>query len=684
MIKHTLLALAMLPFVALAQLPCGTDHAVEQSLKNNPHLRKTLENLEEFTAGYMPLANNTKRIIPVVVHIVHNYGPENISDAQVHDAIRVLNEDFNLENADTNQIVEFFKPRLGNTGFEFRLAKIDPNGKCTNGITRTQSTLTLQGSDNVKDLISWDTRKYYNIWVVASIASGAGAYAYYPGTAPSSRYEGVITRYTQFGSIGPSSGNFAARTMTHETGHYFNLRHTWGNNNNCGSGGCTGQGDLVDDTPFTPGNCLSCNLTSARCGGNLENVQNFMDYATCIRMFTAGQSARMQAAAAASAGGRNNLWTEQNLIATGVNDGYQASPCAPTADLPNTLIQACSNDSIEFRDISHGTEIDQSYTWQWEFPGGNPATSNMQNPKVRYANAGSFDVRLTVSNSAGTSFIERKNMVRIYPSQSDVPVPFYQNFDGDFPGSNADFWKNWQVNSVDGSRNWFRTSQAALSPPYSMAVISNDVQAANTTYKMRTPSINVQAATKKELTFDRAYSFRSGTRDRLRVNVSRDCGLSFFTIAQFAQSQLNTTPGQSLPSFIPNSSEWVRQTIDISSLASDASVIFEFEYINLETSTANIYLDNINIGDFNTGLADLYRPAMTLFPNPVNMSGILQLSGIESGTPLTFFDVNGRELQTVILDGNTLPLSSAGITAPGIYMVKSADNQSIGKLVVIP
>ena len=42
----------------------------------------------------------TTYVIPVVFHIIHDNGPENISDAQVQDAIRILNDDLNRLNAD--------------------------------------------------------------------------------------------------------------------------------------------------------------------------------------------------------------------------------------------------------------------------------------------------------------------------------------------------------------------------------------------------------------------------------------------------------------------------------------------------------------------------------------------------------------------------------------------------------
>lgn len=223
---------------AQSQNPCLTSEMVQKAFQNNPHLQVEFEAfnqwVSEHESEFTPGAE-ANYVIPVVVHVIHDNGMEYISDAQIADAIRILNEDFNKLNGDANQVVPSFLSRVGNTGFEFRLAKKDPDGNCSNGITRTQSYLTYNADDKAKSLSFWPRNKYYNIWVVNSIESSGGGiiggYAYLPGTAPSAATDGIIldNRYT--GSIGTSSGaNFNSRVITHETGHFFGLLHPWGFN----------------------------------------------------------------------------------------------------------------------------------------------------------------------------------------------------------------------------------------------------------------------------------------------------------------------------------------------------------------------------------------------------------------------------------------------------------------------
>ena len=75
--------------------------------------------------------------------------------------------------------------------------------------------------------------------------------------------------------------------------------------------------DNVDDTPLTSG-WTTCNLDGETCG-SLDNVQNYMDYSYCGRMFTEGQRLRMRAAMNSSTAQRNQLWTPANLEETGVD-----------------------------------------------------------------------------------------------------------------------------------------------------------------------------------------------------------------------------------------------------------------------------------------------------------------------------------------------------------------------------
>lgn len=654
--KKVLLLAVTLSLAAIgvnAQRTCGTTEMVKKSLQMNPGAAQRMQDLEDFTQNYTPTGERAVKIIPVVVHIIHNYGPENISKEQVLDAIRILNEDFQLRNDDTTQIVSQFKNIKGAPNFEFRLAQIDPSGNCTDGITRTVSDLTFSADDNVKDLIRWPSNKYYNIWVVDAISFGAGGYAYYPGsTIP--QYEGVVCLNSQFGSIGMSNGsNFSARTLTHETGHYFNLKHTWGDNNDCGSGSC--GSDNVSDTPTTEGNCLTCNVNKVSCG-SLDNVQNYMDYATCTYMFTQGQATRMLAAANSSTGSRNSLWQNANLIATGVNDGY-VDVCAPVADFLYEPGTACVSELIEFTDISYNASVDNTWLWNWSFPGADSLTSNLQNPVISYSTPGVYNVTLTVTNSAGTDAITRNQIITIKPSVGLAITPLEEGFeDVQFPVSPVSPLLNWTIESP-AVNSWQRVTNAFVTGDASVKIAAASL-AAGTKHSLISPVVDVSDATTSPLTmqFKVAYRYDGTNADVLKLMVSDNCGATWITRYTKAAASLSTVnAGTAL--FTPvNETEWRTETVNINNIAGKEGVLFKFE-LTAAGGGNNLFIDDINIDGQKVGLEEMASNGakLNVFPNPITSQSQIMFSGVQSGkATLSVFDITGRQmaLKTIATQAN--------------------------------
>lgn len=66
--------------------------------------------------------------------------------------------------------------------------------------------------------------------------------------------------------------------------------------------------------------------------------------------------------------------------------------------------EICDGESVNFSDLSQGPVE----SWSWEFPGGNPATSNEQNPTVVYETAGTYDVTLTITGGGENNTYTRE------------------------------------------------------------------------------------------------------------------------------------------------------------------------------------------------------------------------------------------------------------------------------------
>jgi hypothetical protein len=236
--------------------------------------------------------------IPVVVHVIAKTDEEDISDEQIESQIEVLNQDYRRTNADRDKVPDPWKSLAADPNIAFELAKKDPKGNATDGITRVQTTVDEFGTDDgVKSksgggVPPWPTDRYLNFWV-CNLGGGLLGYAQFPGGP--ARTDGVVILYTAFGTTGAAAEPFnLGRTATHEVGHWLNLRHIWGDTNDCSGS------DQVSDTPraMAPNYGkpdwphISCNN-----GPSGDMFMDYMDYVddAAMFMFTQGQAARMNA-----------------------------------------------------------------------------------------------------------------------------------------------------------------------------------------------------------------------------------------------------------------------------------------------------------------------------------------------------------------------------------------------------
>jgi hypothetical protein len=216
----------------------------------------------------------------------------------VKSQIDALNRDYRMRNTDRNKVPAAWKGLITDPKIEFALATKDPAGEPTSGITRTQTTRSSFGTgDTVKSTAGggtpgWPSSQYLNLWV-CTLGGGLLGYAQFPGGP--ARTDGVVILNTAFGTKGTATAPFnLGRTATHEVGHWLNLRHIWGDRNDCGGT------DFVTDTPNAQlPNYGKPTFPHVSCnnGPNGDMFVNYMDYVddAVMVMFTAGQVARMNA-----------------------------------------------------------------------------------------------------------------------------------------------------------------------------------------------------------------------------------------------------------------------------------------------------------------------------------------------------------------------------------------------------
>lgn len=685
-----LFLLTNLPSVAQYHV-CGSAQVNNEAVANDPAkaaLQRKLNEEAIEAEAHWDASRGGVKVIPVVVHVIHDNGPENITKAQVLDAIEIINEDFRMLNTDINQVVSPFDQITADSQIEFRLAQKDPNGNCTEGITRTRSALTFDGGEGVKDLISWNTSKYLNIWVVAYI-DGAGGYSFYPGNAPGQSHEGILVRDEQFGSIGQSSSsNFAARTLTHEIGHYLNLPHPWGNSNeNAVASNCSID-DGVSDTPNTIGTNQTCPLGQITCG-SLDNVQNFMDYSTCTKMFTQGQASRMNSALNSNDGGplgyyRKTLWQNSNLVATGTNDGF-TNVCAPIADFSADNTDLCAGSTVEFTDLSWNADVDASWAWSWTFSGGTPATSNDQNPTITYNSAGTYNVTLTVSNSTGSDSHTISSLVTVQETGQGTPAPDVEGMEAsDFPEHPSDPNLDWIVEATSG-QTWTRSTAASHSGDASARINLRSVSEGlvNSLISHPIDMSTVQTSSSPTVTFWYAHAPRiSDSQERLRVYVSKDCGETWQLRFNRAGGSLHTTTATHTGTFVPNANEWEEGSLTLPNYQGEPHVLVKFEATSDREHA--LYIDDVNIVAELVGVSEvLPSDLVSFYPNPTNDRFFIE-SQLEN-TQYSIFDLTGKLMQQKQLPGRGRYAVDVKGMSEGIYTLVLSDgtSQRAEKLVIL-
>ncbi len=271
---------------------CDHDAWLDEIEKTNPgYKQKIKDSFKSFNQGKKSDKRWVNITIPVHVIIVHPTGQaigtgSNHSLAHVQSQIDVLNQDFGRYNSDAGNTPPEFP--AADTGIQFCLATVDPDGNPTDGITRYAFDGAFHpNSSTIRQETRWPRETYSNIWSAPNLpylglASLPSTFALPP---PNSDF--IHVDAATFG--GPGFATFPnynlGRTTTHEMGHYLGLDHIWGGN------GC-GNDDGIGDTPVQDNENFGCpNHPSPSCGNGGDMFMNYMDYVNdnCMNAFSQEQ-----------------------------------------------------------------------------------------------------------------------------------------------------------------------------------------------------------------------------------------------------------------------------------------------------------------------------------------------------------------------------------------------------------
>ncbi|MBK6264878.1 T9SS type A sorting domain-containing protein [Marivirga sp. S37H4] len=586
---------------------CPVPELVEERDKKNPTLNShqfekwiqekiQLRKLEEPTQMRASARSQIVQI-PVVFHIVHKGEPvgvgTNLSQERIDRQLAILNEDFKRLNSDTTETLSQFKNLAADIEIEFIYAQQNPDGFETNGVVRvlgSQSTYSYQNREILSAQSYWPAEDYLNIWVGDLSGTSLGWAEFpvsnLPGLTEASNnrlIDGVSLDYVYFGE-NPSSPSFESkgRTATHEMGHFFGLRHIWGD------GGCSVD-DFCADTPESNSSSTGCNLSKTTCG-SLDMVQNFMDYTNdeCMNLFTMDQKARIRTVLDNSPR-RASLTTSSGLEPPEIFDNDLAlfpanelfnSACSnffsPKVIVKNVGLLSANNYEIQ---LIVDENVEESIVSTKELAPGESVEITFA--PLSFDEYGDYEITYEVETETG-QIDERlhNNAINEYVQTLEQrTVPYQRTFNNGFA--------DWQIRNEDGEETWMQLNGYAGIPFYDNKHNIGERE------QLISPIFDFTQIDVPELSF--VFSQSADTLPhRFNIYASYDCGETFNDLIFSSTNQPLLTSYSVDSAFVPmHRLDWDTINIDLSRLKNEPSVSFNILVENRNAN--NLYISSFSI-----------------------------------------------------------------------------------------
>jgi len=688
-----------------AQERCAFDIVRAQRQQENKaeperKFEKWLQNKKSTLNRFETLGTKENRLIkyqiPVVIHIIHNGEPigsgRNLSHEQVISQIKVLNQDYQRLNADTLNTPEVYKPLAANIQLEFVLAKTDPNGLATNGITRTfgsRSSYSVTSNEvEVKSLSYWPAEDYMNIWV-ASLSGGFLGFSTFPVSdlpgIDEPEYnrllDGIIIDYRAFGSI--NDGDFPdlepqynrGRTTTHEVGHYLGLKHLWGNN----TGDCT-EDDYCDDTPLTTSGTSGCPSGKTECDSE-DMIQNYMDYTddVCMNLFTNCQKLRIITVM------ENSPRRKSLLTSPGLNSPLENSYDLVLRDILQPSYVFCAANFTPLIEIQNlgTTQVDSiqvDYVIDNDHNGSFKVYNlNLEQGEIKpvelpevVLDQGQYSIEFSINNLDNINgdynpFNNNKNQKFAISDASDF-LPYLETFNS---GELA--FTDWTLLNPDSQNSWLLTESGRDDNGGAVKMSFFNYQNTGQQDWLVSPVIDLSGAVQPTLTFQLAYAFQQNRNDNLKILVSRDCGQTFDEVVYEKSGPALSTAFSESEWEPETENDWRKEIIDLAAFIGESQL--RFALVATNSGGNNLYLDEFELFLDNEAVeAELDYNSILLHPNPARGKQVKLTFALDKreNVQVLVYNSIGRRLSMQHLDNvlnQTINLQLPSLPT-GIYLVQ--------------
>ena len=738
--KFTFLALTAFLFLSISDLVaqttraanpvngykrCGTDEWLATMARTYPGFTLQYENgerqlgeaINRFVAQQSANPNrvNAPIVIPIVFHVVLS-NQALVPDAMIIAQFNELNLSFSGLNPDSTNIsyASQFQAVRGHSDVQFCLAIRTPDNLpvATPGIERrtigTLSTGTDFATDQIKStaaggLDAWDPTRFFNVWVCHYTDPSLLGYSSFPVGSPENpggplNQQGVtvLAESLPGGSAAPFN---LGGTLVHEAGHFFWLRHIWGDAN-CGND--FPSTPTLDDTPAQSGPTAGCPSGAANAGCAAspnppgKMYQNYMDYTddACYSLFTNGQNLRSYQAVNTFMPGllTSNGCAPPVMIANNAGISAIVTPaasfvtCDPTIPLTATLRNFGTNalTSAIINVTRNGTPI-QTFNWS-----GNVASLGSVNVPLNAVSLvlGANTIQVCVSQPNGVADLDPSNDCSSVSGTRGAggALPLVEGFENvTFPPS------GWIRNNPDGGITWQRTTTGVAHGGTGKAFVDHfNYVAAGSTDDLRSPPYAIGTADSLWVSFWGAYRGYPGFPfDNFQVMISSDCGQTFQIVYSVRNDTAFVAPEGATPTttagyYPSNFDQWTRKSVDISSFIPTGNIQVQFRAINQFGN--NMHLDDINLDkkifpNNDAGVTAVTKPASRVCTNSeapvvtiknfgkINLTSVKINYQIDGTGPVTTFNWTGNlaRNQTATVTLATAALGAVGNHSINVY-----------------
>ncbi|MFI5219061.1 MAG: PKD domain-containing protein [Bacteroidia bacterium] len=345
--------------------------------------------------------------------------------------------------------------------------------------------------------------------------------------------------------------------------------------------------------------------------------------------------------------------TDAAGLSTTISSNIYPACDPPEAFFTSNTNKVCQGGTINF--IDNSTNLPDS--WQWSFPGGNPAISSLENPPVVYSSAGTFDVSLIVTSIQGADTLLMPGIIQVYsnpqaiitPSGTDSVCSGIAVLLNSNTGSNLSY--QWIKNNVNIPGANLLSYNATASGTYKVKVVRTTTGCNKTSTGKK---IVYRAKPSALITPDGPTTFCNGDSVVFSAPIVAGNTYGWKKNGVYISSAIN--------------SSYAAKT------AGNYRVVVTDQHGCSKTSEVVVVVVNCRLAG--EDLAEFDGFNVEIFPNPVSGKATLSIvTDAEDKIDVQFFDAIGKQLNSPFrsfacqIGGNYFDFDATSFL-PGIYFVK--------------